>query len=141
MQLTKHTDYAFRVLIYLAGMDEDKTTIQSITELFGVSKTHLMKVVNELANQKWVKSTRGENGGIFLGCPTNKISVKDVIMKMEKTLAPVNCLTPLCRINSVCQLKPILVGAQNAFFDYLSNFTLADLIDNPTVNLIQTGQR
>ena len=67
MQLTKHTDYAFRVLIYLAGMSEERTTIQAITETFDISKTHLMKVVNELANKGWVASTRGKNGGIRLG--------------------------------------------------------------------------
>lgn len=132
MQLTKHTDYAFRVLIYLAGMKEERTTIQSITEVFGVSKTHLMKVVNELTNKGWVNSTRGKNGGIALGVSAVDICLKDVVVYMENTLDPINCDTPMCQIKGVCQLKPILMQAQNAYLDHLASYTLADLVDDRT---------
>ncbi len=136
MQLTKHTDYAFRVLIYLAGMQEERTTIQAITEAFDVSKTHLMKVVNELANKGWIDSQRGKNGGIQLGTAADSISLKDVLVHMEKTLEPVNCETPMCRIKGVCQLKPILMQAQNAYLNHLEQYSLADLVNPKTVERI-----
>ena len=41
MQLTKHTDYAFRVLIYLISMEEERTTIRTITQAFDISKSHV----------------------------------------------------------------------------------------------------
>jgi len=62
MQLTKHTDYAFRVLIYLAGIEhpeKQRSTILEISKKFDISKTHAMKVVNELSNAGWVSATRG----------------------------------------------------------------------------------
>lgn len=134
MQLTKHTDYAFRVLIYLGGMQEERTTINAITEKFGVSKTHLMKVVNELANEGWVKATRGKNGGICLGADPETISLRDVLVRMEKTLSPINCATPMCYINNICQLKPILVQAQESYLSHVGQYTLADLI-SPAIAL------
>lgn len=133
MQLTKHTDYAFRVLIYLAGMKEERTTIQAITDTFSISKTHLMKVVNELANKGWVESTRGKHGGISLGVNAKSIRLKDVLVHMEKTLDPINCDTPMCHIKGACQLKPLLVQAQQAYLDYLDQYTLDDLIHPNTV--------
>lgn len=133
MQLTKHTDYAFRVLIYLAGMQEERTTIQAITETFDISKTHLMKVVNELANKGWVNSTRGKNGGIQLGVEASEVNIRDVLMHMEKTLEPINCDTPLCHIKGICQLKPILMQAQNEYLNHLAQYSLADLINPKTV--------
>jgi DNA-binding IclR family transcriptional regulator len=60
MQLTKHTDFAFRTLIYLAMMEQELTTIQHITDSFDISKSHAMKIVNTLANKGWVKSIRGK---------------------------------------------------------------------------------
>lgn len=129
MQLTKHTDYAFRVLIYLAGMHEERTTIQAITEKFGVSKTHLMKVVNELANKGWIDSVRGKNGGISLGALPESISLREILEHMEKTLEPVNCSTPECYINNICQLKPILMQAQEQYLEHMGQYTLADLVD------------
>jgi len=51
MQLTKHTDYAFRVLIYLAMQPTDTlATIQEISEYFDISRNHMMKIVQKLAN-------------------------------------------------------------------------------------------
>ncbi len=133
MQLTKHTDYAFRVLIYLAGMRQDRTTIQEITDAFNISKTHLMKVVNALANKDWVNATRGKNGGICLGVSADQISLKEVIEYMENNLKPVNCDSPACQIRGMCQLLPILTQAQNAYLDYLADYTIADIVDQKTI--------
>ena len=133
MQLTKHTDYAYRVLIYLAGMKNSLTTIQAITETFTISRTHLMKVVNSLVNQGWVSSTRGKHGGICLAVPPNDINLGDVFKAMEKTLDPINCDSPACHIRGVCALKPILFQAQLAFIDVLSAHTLADLLNDTTL--------
>lgn len=133
MQLTKHTDYAFRVLIYLAGMQQERTTIQAISDTYDVSKTHLMKVVNELSNKGWVNSTRGKNGGICLGTAAENINMRAVLEHMEKTLDPINCDTPLCHIQGVCLLKPILVQAQNEYLSYLGKYSLADIINQETV--------
>lgn len=136
MQLTKHTDYAFRVLIYLANMSEDRTTIAVITERFEVSKSHLMKVVNELVNCGWVESTRGKNGGISLAIKAEQITLKDVVVAMEKNLDPINCHSPECYINEVCQLKPILVSAQNQYLDFLGGYSLADVGSSEIKGLI-----
>lgn len=133
MQLTKHTDYAFRVLIYLAGMQEERTTIQAITETFDVSKTHLMKVVNELANKGWINSIRGKNGGICLGEGASEINLRDVLIHMEKTLDPINCDTPMCHIKGLCRLKPLLIQAQNEYLNHLAQYSLADLINPETM--------
>lgn len=138
MQLTKHTDYAFRILIFLATLEKNKlTTIQQLTDSFSISKSHTMKIVNKLVHQNWVSATRGKNGGIQLGVPASEISLKDVVMLMEKTLDPVNCDTPICALNTACQLKGILVHAQEEYLAHLDNFTIGDLVTNNTVDVIR----
>jgi len=132
MQLTKHTDYAFRVLIYLGSMKEELTTIQKVSDVFDISKPNLMKVVNELTKQRWIEAIRGKNGGIHLGVSPHEINLRDVVTHMEKILDPVNCNKPLCHIKGVCELKPILMQAQNEYLNYLSNYTLADLVNKKT---------
>lgn len=128
MQLTKHTDYAFRVLIYLANMQEEKTTISHITERFAISKTHLMKVVNILSNAGWVTSVRGKNGGIYLGIAPEDLSLRAVVERMENILEPVNCQQPVCFFDGVCHLKGVLFQAQEAYLAHIGQYSLADLI-------------
>ncbi|OUR65430.1 hypothetical protein A9Q79_00065 [Methylophaga sp. 42_25_T18] len=132
MQLTKHTDFAFRTLIYLSMMQEELTTIQKITDSFGISKTHAMKIVNTLANKGWVQSIRGRNGGIKLGCDPREIKLDEVVILMENTLDPVNCDQPPCLIAGACVLKSELLTAQQAYLDHLATLSLADLANKRT---------
>ena len=138
MQLTKHTDYAFRILIFLATLEKDKlTTIQQLTEGFDISKSHAMKIVNKLVHQGWINAIRGKNGGVKLGVSADKITLREVVDLMEQTLEPVNCDTPLCALKTACQLKGILVQAQEHYLEHLGKFTLEDLINKKTVDVIR----
>jgi Rrf2 family nitric oxide-sensitive transcriptional repressor len=137
MQLTKHTDFAFRTLIYLASNTETRTNIQTIADRFDISKSHLMKVVSRLVSLGWVYSSRGNGGGLKLAVDPAKINLAEVVRKMETTLAPVNCQEPVCAINEHCTLKPILWQAQKEYFRFLEKFTLQDVINDPTLQILK----
>jgi len=132
MQLTKHTDFAFRALIYLATIEGELTTIKALTDRFSISQSHCMKIINKMSRIGWVKSVRGKNGGITLGCDPQTIVLADVVKVMETTLEQVNCSDPPCLILNACLLRPILSGAQQAYFDYLAQYTLKDLMNEQT---------
>lgn len=136
MRLTKHTDYAFRVLIYLASMPEDRlSTVQEIAEQFDLSRSHIMKIVHKLAGAGLIHASRGQHGGIKLGQPKEAIDLRSVIELMEATLAPVNCDDPVCIIKKSCSLKNILFGAQQQYLEHVAHYTLADLAE-PTVSIV-----
>ncbi|OGU21670.1 MAG: BadM/Rrf2 family transcriptional regulator [Hydrogenophilales bacterium RIFOXYD1_FULL_62_11] len=141
MRLTKHTDYAFRVLIYLASMPEDRlSTVQEIAEQFDVSRSHVMKIVQKLAGAGLIQASRGQHGGIRLGKPKQSINLRQVIELMEATLTPVNCDDPVCVIQKSCALKAILFEAQRAFLKHVERYTLADLAE-PAVSILHLLNR
>lgn len=129
MQLTKHTDFAFRVLIYLGSQKTGELShIQAIAETFKMSRSHVMKIVQKLVAHGVIKSVRGQSGGIVLAQPMHAINLRKIVELMEQTLNPVNCDEPVCLINKSCQLKSVLQGAQLAFLNHLEKFTLADIV-------------
>lgn len=135
MQLTKQTDYAFRVLIYLGSQTEGKlATIQAISESFDISKSHVMKIVQKLVNHGFIESVRGPSGGIRLGKNKKDINLREIIELMEVTLNPVNCDVPMCRINNSCELKKFLHQAQAKYLEHVEQFTLEDIISTPIRN-------
>lgn len=132
MQLTKYTDYALRVLMFLA-IQEDRTKkiqIQTIADRFGIPKNHLMKVVQRLGQEELISTVKGKGGGIFLCRSPASITIGSVVRRLEVTLDPINCDEPLCCIKEVCLLKPALINAVEAFLASLDNVTLADIIQN-----------
>jgi Rrf2 family nitric oxide-sensitive transcriptional repressor len=141
MRLTKHTDYAFRVLIYLASMPEDRlATVQEIAEKFDVSRSHIMKIVHKLAGAGLIQASRGQHGGLKLGRPKEAIDLRSVIELMEATLIPVNCDDPACLIRRNCALKNILFEAQRQFLEHVEQYTLANLAE-PAVSITRLLNR
>jgi Rrf2 family nitric oxide-sensitive transcriptional repressor len=144
MRLTKHTDYAFRVLIYLASMPEDRlATVQEIAERFDISRSHIMKIVQKLAGAGLIQASRGQRGGVKLGQASDAINLRSVIELMEATLTPVNCDDPVCLIRKNCTLKNILFEAQQQFLEHVGRYTLADLAEPavPIATLLSQGRR
>ena len=130
MRLTQYTDFAIRVLIYLALAPDRRCTIGEIAERYGISRNHLMKVVQQLANAGFVNSTRGSGGGLELAMPPEHITLGTVVWEMEPDFGVVECLRPhnRCAITPACSLPPILRRATDAFIGELEQHTLADLL-------------
>ncbi len=130
MRLTQYTDFSMRVLIYLGLYSDRRCTIQEIAESYGISRNHLMKVVQQLASAGFVKSTRGSGGGLRLGRAPERINLADLVTEMEPDFAMVECFRENneCVITPVCRLPPMLARATRGYLDVLRDYTLADLL-------------
>ncbi len=83
MQLTRHTDYALRVLIHLAAKPSGRATIPEIADAYGLSRNHLMKVVHHLGQGGFLDTRRGRGGGFTLARAPDSISLGDVVRHTE----------------------------------------------------------
>jgi Rrf2 family nitric oxide-sensitive transcriptional repressor len=131
LQLTAYSDYALRVLIYLAVEPERRATIEEIARSYGVSKAHLMKVANHLARGGFVEGVRGRGGGLRLARAPERIRLGDVVRAMEPGFALVECFEPArgrCRIEPACGLRDVLHEAVDAFLAVLDDHTLHDVV-------------
>jgi Rrf2 family transcriptional regulator, nitric oxide-sensitive transcriptional repressor len=130
VQLTTYTDYAFRTLIALACVAPEKLTVGDISERYGISLNHLLKVVQRLAELGYVETTRGKSGGVRLLAEPSSLSLGAVVRGMEPELGVVPCLRTgeqSCVIAPACHLKSILNQATEQFLATLDEHTLADI--------------
>lgn len=129
MQLTTHTDYSLRLLIYLAvGPAERPATVQDAAARYGISANHLAKVAQTLVQLGYIHSRRGRGGGLELARPAGAIRLGEVVRATEN-LQLLECFGPAsgCPIEPACQLKRVLATAQNAFLEILDGYTLTDI--------------
>lgn len=131
MKLTRFTDYSLRVLIYLGLKDNGRVTIREISDAYGISRNHLMKVVSLLTRMDYLDARRGPGGGIALARPPAEINVADVVRDMEDDLNLVECFCDggSCVIKPMCKLKIALDRALNAYLETLEQYTLSDLLE------------
>ena len=133
MRLTMFSDYAIRVLMYAAAAGERLVTIEEIARAYGISRSHLMKVVNSLTKAGYLKGVRGRAGGVTLARPGAEINLGAVVRQTEPDFALVECFTAdnQCAISACCRLPNILNEALGAFAATLDRYTLADLTLGP----------
>ena len=131
MQITRYTDFAFRVLLYLSGLKEDElATITDISDAYGISRNHVVKVVHHLGRQGYIYTRRGRAGGIRLNRPAEAINLGDVVRSVEATLDPVNCRALECPLDHGCSLYSVLCQSVNAYLGVLDSYTLADIVSD-----------
>lgn len=129
MQLTSFTDYGLRALIYMASLPEGRmTSISEVTDVYGVSRNHMVKIINQLSRAGFVTAIRGKKWRIRLGKAANTIRIGDVVRELEP-LSLVNCSSEFCHITPACRLKQALSKAVQSFLTELDNYTLADLVE------------
>lgn len=145
MHLTLHTDYALRVLLYLTHFPERPVGTAEISTAFGISKHHLVRVVQTLALHQFVTATAGRSGGVALAKPAAEIRLGDVVRACEPNFKMVECFekeSNTCPIVPVCALKSPLRDALNSFLTTLDAHTLADVANprqhNRFISLLQS---
>lgn len=139
MYLTQHTDYGLRVLVYTAINDDTLVNIGTIAETYNISKSHLMKVVTSLVKGGFLVSVRGKGGGLRLADVPEKINIGAVVRHLEP-MQVVECMgdNNECLITPSCRLTGIITGAIKAFFNHLDQYSLQDLLDKPTYDILYT---
>lgn len=138
MQLTKYTDYALRVLTYLAVIPQgEQANIEQVSQRYDLSIHHLKKIVQQLGIAGYVATKRGKGGGISLMQAPQQINLGEVVSLLENTLEVIDCHTAPCKILPACRLKNILALATQAFMQTLHQYTLADLVADNKGELIE----
>lgn len=133
MRLTQWTDYALRVLMYCAACQEREqpVTISEVADAHGISRSHLTKIVQQLAMQGLLDTTRGRGGGMRLMRPAQEISVGAVVRMTETDFDMVECFNAelnQCRMSQHCRLQSVLSTATRAYLAVLDGLTVADLV-------------
>lgn len=134
MQLNKFTDYALRILMYVAQPRETLYTIAELAENLQVSENHTMKIVHFMAKQQWIITTRGKGGGIKFKPETAQLSLGAIIRILQGNQAVVECHNPPCILRSNCGLKGILAQALEAFYTHLDQYLLSDVLSQTSLS-------
>lgn len=131
MQLTQFSDYAMRTVLYLGCRPEKLVSVEEISRAYGISRHHLVRVVQSLTELGIVTSQRGRGGGMRLAKAPSEINVGWLIRQTEPHFNLVECLdlaSNTCPIAPACGLMGAIQRAQQAFLAVLDEYTLDQFV-------------
>jgi len=133
MQISQYTDYALRILLYLALQPEKRVRLHDIADAYNISYNHLVKVVGALHHHDLVSPKRGRNGGLMLSKEPVDINIGYVVREFEKNMNLLECFDPAtnrCPIAPVCPATGVFFEARKAFMAVLDRYSVADVVGN-----------
>lgn len=83
MQLKMSTDYAIRIIVYLAQVK--KASSQELADKLHISQNYIRKLIRQPEMNKFIHSEPGIHGGLSLKQKAEDISLLDIIHVTEKT--------------------------------------------------------
>ena len=133
MRLNVQTDYALRMLMFLAAK-QGQASVDEIANAYGISRNHLMKVAQRMTELGYVDAKRGRGGGLTLARLPSQINVGAVVRSIENFGAFVECFdkeSNQCPVSGVCGLQGALASALGDFMARLDGYSLADILPSP----------
>ena len=132
MRLSDHTDYGLRLLLLLGVTRPARMSASEMASAYGISYTHVQKVVQSLQTAGYVETFRGRGGGVSLACDPSEITIGAVVRALEPNMHIVRCLAPGdsgCVLANGCALTGAIAAASAAFLSALDAVTLHEMIE------------
>lgn len=144
--LSNSCRYGIRAIIYLANQpaSSGKTGIKKISSDLGLPSPYLAKILQQLAKQKILSSSKGPHGGFSLLKDPKKITLLDIVTSIDGTDIFTDCVMHNGSCGSVddsqnkCPLHNDYEQIRKNMIKLFSNKTIYDLVIkvNNGVNLI-----
>ena len=131
--LSNTSKYAIRALIYLSlfSTESKKVGIKEISEKLDLPTPFLGKILQVLARQKLLISSKGPNGGFALGRPAIEIPLMEIIEIIDKTDSFDDCIirTTPCTHEAPCSIHNRIYTLRKEMKGLFTTQTIADLAD------------
>jgi len=127
------SEYALRMIVYLASLDGQPATIRQIADATHTPEGYLAKVLRNLALAELVRSQRGPQGGSVLARPAKQITVYDVVQAVDPIQRITSCPLGIKGHGiNLCPLHRRLDQAIAMVEDAFRKTTIAELVRSPT---------
>ena len=128
MQLSRHADYALRIVLDLALKPSSR--IGDIAQRRAAPSAYLAKIARSLVRAGLLQSLRGRNGGVALARPASRITVLQVIEAVDGPLALNRCVHggSGCPLSRSCPAHPLWRRLQKLVADELKAVTIESLL-------------
>jgi len=129
MRLNKTTEYAIRVLLHLVQHDDTPCSTNKLHQQLGIPYKYLGRLMKNLTDAGFLKSTRGKAGGYQLVRDTSRISLHQIIEALEGVDDFERCILglPECSDTDPCVMHERWGKERERIKKMFANVSLKDL--------------
>jgi len=132
LKLTCRSEYALLALVYLArNRKDDYITVQTVAEAQQIPPKFLEQILRTLRLARYLRSSKGKNGGFRLAGSADKITLAEIIRLFDGALAPTDSVSKFfyepTPIEKESGLLAVFKEVRDFIVDKMEHTTLADV--------------
>ena len=129
MKLSKTSEYAIRILSFMAKSDKQLHSAKYLLEKIDIPQKYMRKIMTDLSKNKFITSIQGRDGGYFFSKEIKDIFLIDIIDAVEGIEAYVGCVLGFreCSDENPCAMHLSWVKTRDELIRTLTNTSLADI--------------
>ena len=134
MKLKKSTEYAIRILSFMARSDKELISAKEILDTIDIPPKYMRRIMTELSASKFIRSVKGRNGGYIFCKKIKDINLTDIINAMEGSESNSACILGLddCSCETPCVMHDTWMDTKERIIKTfettnLSNFKSPDI--------------
>ena len=129
MKLSKTSEYALRILSFMAKDKSRLYTAKYLVETLNISDKYLRRLMTILSKKGFIYSVQGREGGYLFAKELENIYLIDIIQSIEGVKKFFGCVLGFehCSGENPCVLHFSLLKMREDFINTFSNKTLSDI--------------
>lgn len=129
MKLSKTSEYALRILTYMARKPEQTYTAKSLIESLNISDKYLRRLMTDLTKAGFIYSIQGRDGGYAFARPVSGIFLADIVDAVESMEKYTGCILGFeeCSNENPCVMHSFWAGTREEFIRTFTTRTLDQL--------------
>ena len=130
-RLTNQGEYAVRLMVYLASRNAgQRISAQEIADAQNIPPRFLRNIISEFAKRGFVRSFKGQGGGVELGDGAGDRTLLDIIEAVEGPIYLNVCMQGVdaCEFSGQCSVHNVWHEAQDALRGILGSRRLTDMV-------------
>lgn len=130
MIYSRSAEYAIRGCVHMAALAPGEyALVKNIAAQAGIPAHFLAKILQDLARDGFLKSSKGPGGGFRLNQPAAEISMLRIVEAVDGAGRYQRCIggSPECHDRAPCGMHDSWKALRSRIIDYLGGTSIADL--------------
>ncbi|GAB4172074.1 MAG: Rrf2 family transcriptional regulator [Calditrichia bacterium] len=130
MNLSKTSEYAIRLLLYLSLHPDRKVTTRELNSQLQLSFKYIGRLLSKLVNAGIISSEKGKTGGYTLTRSPQEIKLIEIIRVVDDWDKYTQCMMGFgdCNENNPCAMHDVWTPVRNQLIELFEATTVQDLI-------------